>query len=125
MVGRIHSDICNDPIYLIPGVSLQIKFTKAKTSFFLMNKDPKSTTTFMFLDAQLFVRRVKANPAILSAHNTALTQGVWRGITSRVSTSKPSHFPADLPLSIDNAVIGTLPKRLLFTMVKNSDFWAA
>jgi hypothetical protein len=94
MVGRIHSDICNVPIYLIPGVILQIKFTKAKLSFFLMNKNAKSSTTFKFLDAYLLVRRVKANPAILSAHNTAFL----RVITSRESTSRPSHFPGDLRL---------------------------
>jgi hypothetical protein len=74
MIGRDHSDICNVPIYLIRGVRLQIKFTKAKPNFFLMNKDDKSTSTFKFLDAKLLVRRVRANPAILSAHNTALSQ---------------------------------------------------
>jgi hypothetical protein len=30
MYGRIHSDICNVPKFLLPGVSLQIKFTKSK-----------------------------------------------------------------------------------------------
>jgi hypothetical protein len=51
MIGRIHSDICNVPIYLIPVVRLQIKFTKAKPSFFPLNKDDKSTSTFKFLEA--------------------------------------------------------------------------
>jgi len=32
MYGRIHSDLCNVPIFLLPGVRLQIKFTKAKPS---------------------------------------------------------------------------------------------
>jgi len=30
--GRIHSDICNVPLYLIPPVRVQIKLTKAKPS---------------------------------------------------------------------------------------------
>jgi len=37
MYGRIHSDLCNVPKFLIPGVRLQIKYTKAKPSFYLMN----------------------------------------------------------------------------------------
>ena len=37
MYGRIHSDICNVPKLLLPGIKLQIKFTKAKPSFYLMN----------------------------------------------------------------------------------------
>jgi hypothetical protein len=123
MIGRIHSDICNVPIYLIPGVRLQIKFTKARPSFFLMNKDDKSTTTFKFLDAKLFVRRVRANPAILSAHNTALSQGVLaRYNITRVELKTFTFSSGSQSLSIDNAVIGPLPKRLLFTMVKNTDF---
>ena len=28
MYGRIHSDICNVPLYLLPGVKIQIKLTK-------------------------------------------------------------------------------------------------
>jgi len=28
--GRIHSDICIVPKFLLPGIKLQIKFTKAK-----------------------------------------------------------------------------------------------
>jgi hypothetical protein len=123
MIGRIHSDICNVPIYLIPGVRLQIKFTKGKPSFFLMNKDAKSTTTFKFLDAQLLVRRVKANPAILSAHNTAMSQGcLARYNITRVELKTSTFSSGSQSLSIDNAVIGTIPKRLLFTMVNNTDF---
>jgi len=30
MYGRVHSDICNVPKFIIPGVRIQIKFTKAK-----------------------------------------------------------------------------------------------
>jgi hypothetical protein len=111
MIGRIHRDICNVPIYLIPGVRLQIKFAKAKPSFFLMNKDKKSTTTFKFLDAQLLVRRVKANPAILSAHNTALRQGcLARYNITRVELKTFIFSSGAQFLSIDNAVIGTIPK---------------
>jgi hypothetical protein len=88
-----------------------------------MNKDDKSTTTFKFLDAQLLVRRVKANPAILSTHNTALSQGVLaRYNITRVELNTFTFCSGSRSLSIDNAVIGTLPNRLLFTVVKNCDF---
>jgi hypothetical protein len=36
--GRLHSDMCNVPRYLLPGVRLQIKFTKARPSFYLMKR---------------------------------------------------------------------------------------
>jgi len=53
LYGRVHTDFCNVPVYLLPGVRLQIKFTKAKTGFYLMNKDAESKTVYQFLDAQL------------------------------------------------------------------------
>jgi hypothetical protein len=59
LYGRLHCDICNVPQYLLPGVRLQIKLTKAKQSFFLMNKSADSKTYFKFLDAQLLVNRVR------------------------------------------------------------------
>jgi hypothetical protein len=37
MYGRIHSDICNVLLYLLLGVKIQIKLTKAKKSFYLLN----------------------------------------------------------------------------------------
>ena len=42
MYGRIHVDICNVPKFLLPGIKLQIKFTKAKSSFYLMSTDAES-----------------------------------------------------------------------------------
>ena len=53
MYGCIHSDLCNVPKFLLPGVRLQIKFTKAKPSFYLMNTKADSTTIFKFLDTKL------------------------------------------------------------------------
>jgi hypothetical protein len=69
LFGRLHSDICNASQYLLPGVSLKIRLTKARSTFYLMNENVDSKTAFKFLDAQLLVRRVRPNPAILIAHN--------------------------------------------------------
>jgi hypothetical protein len=37
MLGRLHSDIYNVIPYLLTGVKLQIKLTKAKSAFYLMD----------------------------------------------------------------------------------------
>jgi len=75
LYGRIHSDICNVPLYLIPGVRIQIKLARAKPSFYLMNKDAETKTAFKFLDAQLLVNRVRPSPSLLLAHNIAHGKG--------------------------------------------------
>jgi len=48
LYGQIHTDFCNVPLYLLPSVRLQIKFTKAKSNFYLMNKVAKSKTSSSF-----------------------------------------------------------------------------
>ena len=41
-----------------------------------MKKDADSKTVFQFLDAQLWVKRVRPNPTILLAHKAVLDKGV-------------------------------------------------
>ena len=39
LYGRIHTDICSLPLYLVPGLRMQTKLTKAKPSLYLWNED--------------------------------------------------------------------------------------
>jgi len=41
---------------------------------------------------------------------------------TRVELRTFTYFVVPKSLSIDNAVLGQLPKRLIFTMIKNKDF---
>ena len=60
LYGRLHADICNVPQFLLSGVRMQIRLTKAKDDFYLMSANVDSKTTFKFLDAELIVRRIRA-----------------------------------------------------------------
>ena len=53
LFGRLHSDLFNVPLVLLPGVSLQIRMTKSRPSFYMMNMEDASKTTYKFLDDQL------------------------------------------------------------------------
>ena len=59
---RLHSDVCNVPNFLLSGVNLHIKLTKARSSFYLMNVTADSKTTFKFKDAKLFVKLSDLSP---------------------------------------------------------------
>jgi len=85
-----------------------------------MNKTADSKVTFKFPDGKLFLKRIRPKPEFLSAHNTTLkVGGIARYILTRFEL-KTFAFPAVLTsLSMDNTVLGTIPKRLLITMVKN------
>jgi hypothetical protein len=84
-----------------------------------MNKDPASTATFKFLDAELLVRRIKAEPKILLPHNETLIKGYFeRYNLTRVELEVLTFSKGSRLLSINNAVLGVMPKRLVFNMVK-------
>jgi hypothetical protein len=99
---------------------MQVKLTKAKPSFYLMHTDPAHSTVFKFLDAKLYVKRVRVNPELLLVHNETLKHGALsRYNVTRVELKSFTFSSEAGSISIDNAVIGRIPKRLLFTMLKN------
>jgi hypothetical protein len=76
-----------------------------------MNKKNDSKVTFRFLDAQLLVKRVKVNPVFLDAHNTPLSAGALAKYhLSRVEVKTFTFASGSRTLSIDNAVLGSVPK---------------
>jgi hypothetical protein len=124
MVGRLRADICNVLTYLLPGVRMEVKLTKAKCEFYLMNKDADSKVIFKFLDAQLLVKRVKPNPAYLVAHTNSLQAvALAKYNLSSVEVTTFTFASGSQSLSIDNAVLGTLPKMMLFTLTKNKELY--
>ena len=73
----------------------------------------------------MLVKRVKPDPVILLAHTATLNTGALaRYNMTRVELKTFTFSAGSKSLSIDNAVLGPVPKRLLFTMVKNADFTA-
>jgi len=88
-----------------------------------MNKSVDSKTVSKFLDAQYLVRREMTNPAILVAHNSTLTKGsLARYNLTGVELKTFAFSAASKSLSINNAVLLPNPKRVFFTIVKNTDF---
>jgi hypothetical protein len=118
MYGRIHSDICNITKFLLRSIKLQIVFTKAKPGFYLMNTATDSKATFKFLDA----KRIRANPQIPLAHEAILKTNLPRYNLTRVELKTFTFSAGSQSLSIDQAVMGCIPKRPWYTMIANTDF---
>jgi hypothetical protein len=78
--------------------------------------------TFKILEVRLLVRHIEANPSILYAYNTTLEAGgLAKDNLTRVEVKKFTFAAGSQFLSIDNVILGSLPK-LLFTLVKNKDY---
>jgi hypothetical protein len=72
LVGRSHSDTCNNSTYILPGITVNVRLTKGRREFYFIAKDADSQVTFKILDTRMLVRHTKPNAALLSAHNTIL-----------------------------------------------------
>jgi len=123
MYGRSHSDICNVPLYLLSGVNIQIKFTKARQAFCLISNKADPKVKFVFKESRLYFKRIRPNTKILTSHNQALLKGYpTRYNFTRVELKTFTCASGQRAVSIYNAVLGVLPKRLIFTMVKTLTF---
>ena len=67
MYGRIHSDICNVPLYLLNGIKIQIKLTKTKQAFFLLDNKADAKVKFVYKEARFHVKRIRPSINILAA----------------------------------------------------------
>ena len=89
-----------------------------------MNKSVNSKTIFKFLDVQLLVSRDRPNPAIMMADKATLKNcgSLARYNLTRVELKTFPFEAGSKSMSIVNVVLCPIPKRLLFTIVKNTDF---
>jgi len=87
-----------------------------------MNTAADSKTTFKFLYAKLFVIRIRANPQIPLAQEETLKTDLARYNLARVELKTFTFSAGPQSLSIDQAVMGRIHKRLLFAMIANNDF---
>ena len=83
-----------------------------------MNNDAFSKIAFKFLDVWLLIKCVKPDPTIPLAHNATLVKGpLARYNLPRVELKTFTFSSGAQSLSIYNAVLERVTKRLLFTMV--------
>ena len=82
----------------------------------LSNKED-TKVYFKVLEALLYVKR------IITAHNEALLANYpVRYNLTRIELKTFTFAAGSQSLSIDNAVLGRLPKHVIITMAKNTDF---
>jgi hypothetical protein len=87
-----------------------------------MNTAADSKTIFIFLDSKLIVKRVRPNPRIHLAHEETVKTSLARYNVTKVELKTFTFSSGPQSLSIDQAIVGRIPKRLLFAMIDNRDF---
>lgn len=119
MYGNLHCDIFNQDKFMINGVDMTVKLIKAKNEFVLMGTN-KGHLEIIY--ANLFVRKVKINPAILIAHTKALALSTAKYPITRVEIKTVTISRDIQSKTMDNLYLGQLPKRCIIGFVDSAAF---
>ena len=120
LLGHLHSDIFNQEKLLINGVELRIRLVYSRNGFAIM--DLTGVCNYKITDASLLVRRVKISPGILIAHANMLAKTTAKYPITRVEVKNVVLHSGIQAESIDNVILGQLPKRIILGFVSNLAF---
>ncbi|XP_071579508.1 uncharacterized protein F54H12.2-like [Temnothorax nylanderi] len=120
LIGHLHCDVFNQDKFLINGVEVRMRLVRSKDSFCLMKNT--STSKIRILDASLLVRRAKISPGVLLAHARMLSKTTAKYPLTRVEVKTFTIHAGLVGESIDNVILGQLPKRIIVGFVDNRAF---
>ncbi|XP_011629840.1 uncharacterized protein F54H12.2-like [Pogonomyrmex barbatus] len=94
---------------------------RSRVAFCLM--EGNSTSKIRILDASLLIRRAKISPVVLLEHARMLSKTTKYPLTRvEVKTFTIQYSAGVIGESIDNAILGQLPKRIIVGFVDNKAF---
>lgn len=120
MVGHLHCDVFNQDKLLLNGVEVSIKMHLNRDGFAIM--DPTNVYKVHIDEASVLVRKVKISPTVLVAHANALAKQSAKYPITRVQIKSIVLHANIHGESIDNIILGQLPKRIIVGFVRNSAF---
>jgi hypothetical protein len=121
IIGSIHASFFNQPLFLLNGVETRINLLLNKPEFYFHTKDGASAM-LRIVDATLYLKYVFLNPSLLLAHQKVLQNRNAKYFYNQTEIKQFVVAPKGNSVTIDNVVIGKLPKVLLFYMVDNSAY---
>lgn len=120
LIGHLHCDVFNQDKFLINGVEVRVRLVRSKDSFCLMESNSQSK--IRILDASLLVRRTKVSPGVLLAHARMLSKATAKYPLTRVEVKTFTIHSGLVGESLDNVILGQLPKRIIVGFVDNKAF---
>lgn len=120
LIGHLHCDVFNQDKFLINGVEVRMRLVRSKDSFCLMESSGMSR--IHILDATLLVRRAKISAGVLLAHARILSKVTAKYPLTRVEIKTFTIHSGVVGESLDNVILGQLPKRIIVGFVNNKAF---
>lgn len=122
LLGHLHCDIFNQERFLLNGVEMRLRLGRARDSFCLVGDINDGQCDLKIVEASLLVRRTKISPGVLLSHARTLAKSTAKYPLTRVEVKAVSMHSGVHGETIDNIVLGQLPKRIIIGFVDNKAF---
>lgn len=123
MIGHLHCDVFNQDKFLLNGVEVRLRMVRSKDAFCLMETPVANIShKVQITEATLMVRRAKINPGVLIAHAKALAKSTAKYPITRVEVKAFTMHSGIMGDTLDNVILGQLPKRIIVGFVNNRAF---
>lgn len=120
MIGHLHCAMMNQDKFLINGVEMRLKLHRSRDTFCLI--DAANTSALHIVDASLIVRKVKISPSVLLSHARSLASTTVKYPITRVDVKAIAIHSGVHGETLDNVILGQLPKRIVLGFVDNQAF---
>lgn len=122
LTGYLHGDVFTQERLLLNGIELAIRLIRSKDAFVLMQPAGAVQRKVVIKDISLVIRRVKVAPNILISHAKMLSTASAKYPIKRVEVKSFILHSGINGTTLDNIVLGQLPRRLIIGMVDNRAF---
>lgn len=120
MIGHLHCDIFSQDRLLLNGVEIRVRLVRSPDKFCLM--DGTNHFKVRIDEANLIMRRVKISPGVLLAHAKALSKTTAKYPLTRVEVKALTMHKDSHGETLDNVILGQLPKRIIIGFVQNKAY---
>ena len=120
LIGYIHDDLFRQHRLLPPGVTVKVRFLRARDSFSLISA--KSGYKALLSTAIMYVRKVKINPSVTLAHANVLKKNNMMFPINRVECKVFSVSANSHSAYREGVISGQLPSRIVIGCVRNDAF---
>lgn len=123
LLGRLHGDLFSSSLLMGVGTEIKIRLTRASNAFTILSTNDSSNMGFEITDATLFMKNVIPSPSVVLAHHRTLAMGATLNYhIDRVEIKSHTIPQNERSCSLDNIIIGTLPKSMVIAFTDNFAF---
>ena len=120
LIGRLHTDLCNQGRLIINGLSVKLVFHRSKDSFSILSSANQAKVKLV--DAVLCIRKVQLTHHKFAEIQKEIEKNAVCYPINRVQLKTHSIAAGLTSLNWDNLILGQLPNRIFLGMVDNDSY---